>query len=441
MDLKDLIVVGVRCVRWAALACLPLFSFAQEEGVWASNIRSVKLHMAGDQLAYPVLRLNSGDQIELHFDDLDADVKYYTYSFELYNADWTPAPVSQFDYMKGFSMVRIQTYRNASITLTPYTHYFANIPDRNTYPTRAGNYLLKVFLNGDPNKLVLSKRFLVVDHRLTVSGSILQPFNPSLFKTHQKVQFFVNAQPLKPTNVFQQIKVVILQNNRWDMAIQGLQPTFNRQNILEYNTENEGIFPAQREWRWLNLMSLRLQTDRIDSGAYSNRGQTLYMKADAERGALQYRYYRDANGMYRLANIENNNPYWQGDYATVWFRYLTPQGVPYANQDLYVFGELTHYQLNDAAKMKFNQEKGVYENSLFLKQGYYDYIYVTRDRKTGALSSVNTEGNVWETENDYTILVYYRPLGGRSDELVGITRINALANRPGFNIRDAQRNQ
>lgn len=441
MDLKDLIAVGVRWVKWVALTCLPLFSFAQEEGVWASNIRSVKLHMAGDQLAYPILRLNSGDQIELHFDDLDADVKYYTYSFELYNADWTPAPVSQFDYMKGFSMVRIQTYRNASIALTPYTHYTANIPDRNTYPTRAGNYLLKVFLNGDPNKLVLSKRFLVVDHRLTVSGSILQPFNPSLFKTHQKVQFFVNAQPLKPTNVFQQLKVVILQNNRWDMAIQGLQPTFNRQNILEYNTENEGIYPAQREWRWLNLMSLRLQTDRIDSGAYSNRGQTLYMKADAERSALQYRYYRDANGMYRLANIENNNPYWQGDYATVWFRYLTPQGAPYVNQDLFVFGELTQYQLNDAAKMKFNAEKGVYENSLFLKQGYYDYIYVTRDRKTGAISSLNTEGNVWETENDYTILVYYRPLGGRSDELVGITRINSLANRPGFNIRDAQRNQ
>jgi len=441
MDLKDLMLRFAFCFCLLSVCTLPFTAKAQEEGVWVNNIHAVKLHIQGDQLRYPVIRLHSADKLELHFDDLDADVKYYTYSFELFNADWTPAPVSQFDYMKGFSMVRINTYRNASIALTPYTHYMATIPDQNTFPTRAGNYLLKVYLNGDVRKPVFSKRFLVVDHRLTVSGSILQPFNPAVFKTHQKVQFFVNAQPLRPTNVFQQIKVVILQNNRWDLAIQGMQPTFNRQNILEYNTENEGLFSGKREWRWLNLMSLRLQTDRIDSGAYTNKGQTLFMKAEGERNALLYRYYRDANGMYRLANIENNNPYWQGDYATVWFRYLTPQGKPYSNQDLYVFGELTNYQLNDAAKMQFNEEKGYYECPLFLKQGYYDYIYITRDRKTGAVSSLLTEGNAWETENDYTILVYYRPLGGRSDELVGITRVNALSNRPGFNIRDAQRNQ
>lgn len=408
---------------------------AQEEAVLSENIRSVKLHLAGNQLAYPIIRLNTNDQLELHFDDMDADVKYYAYTFELYNADWTPAPVSQFDYMKGFTMVRINTYRNSSIALTPYTHYMATLPDRNTYPTRAGNYLLKVYLNGDTKRLVFSKRFLVVDNRLNVTGNIVQPYNPSVFKTHQKVQFWVNAQPLKPNNVFQQIKVVILQNHRWDNAIYGLQPTFNRQLVLEYNTENEGLFPGQREWRWVNLTSLRMQTDRIDSGVYTNRGQTLYLKAEGERASFQYRYYRDANGMYSLSNIENNNPYWQGDYATVCFRYQTPSGQPYPNADVYLFGELTNYQLNESTRLKYNTATGYYETQQLLKQGYYDYIYVTRDRKTGVVSTVVTEGNYWETENDYTILVYYRPLGGRSDELVGITRLNSLANRPGFNIR------
>lgn len=408
---------------------------AQEKAVISENIRSVKLHLAGNQLAYPIIRLNTNDQLELHFDDMDADVKYYAYTFELYNADWTPAPVSQFDYMKGFTMVRINTYRNSSIALTPYTHYMATLPDRNTYPTRAGNYLLKVYLNGDTKRLVFSKRFLVVDNRLNVTGNIVQPYNPSVFKTHQKVQFWVNAQPLKPNNVFQQIKVVILQNHRWDNAIYGLQPTFNRQLVLEYNTENEGLFPGQREWRWVNLTSLRMQTDRIDSGVYTNRGQTLYLKAEGERASFQYRYYRDANGMYSLSNIENNNPYWQGDYATVCFRYQTPSGQPYPNADVYLFGELTNYQLNESTRLKYNTATGYYETQQLLKQGYYDYIYVTRDRKTGVVSTVVTEGNYWETENDYTILVYYRPLGGRSDELVGITRLNSLANRPGFNIR------
>ncbi|MFO0415419.1 MAG: type IX secretion system plug protein domain-containing protein, partial [Bacteroidota bacterium] len=118
-----------------------------------SSIHSIKFHVYGDQLAYPIIKLNSTDRLELHFDDLDADVKYYSYTYILCNADWTTAPISQFDYMKGFTNVRIGTYRNSSVVLTRYTHYSAEIPDRNTAPTRSGNYLLKVFLNGDTSKL------------------------------------------------------------------------------------------------------------------------------------------------------------------------------------------------------------------------------------------------------------------------------------------------
>ncbi|MEY4628248.1 MAG: hypothetical protein RLZZ595_574, partial [Bacteroidota bacterium] len=39
-----------------------------------------------------------------------------------------------------------------------------------------------------------------------------------------------------------------------------------------------------------------------------------------------------------------------------------------------------------------------------------------------------TEQNAWETENQYLILVYYRPLGGRYDELVAVRQINSQFN-------------
>ena len=98
-----------------------------------------------------------------------------------------------------------------------------------------------------------------------------------------------------------------------------------------------------------------------------------------------------------------------------------------------LYGELTNYELTERTKMVFNKETGMYETSQFLKQGNYDYIYVTADRKTKRISADVTEGNWWETENNYTILIYYRPLGGRADELVGMTQVNSLANRPNFN--------
>jgi hypothetical protein len=417
------------------LLLLPaLFSFAQEtDRILYGNIRSVKLHGYGDQLAYPIIRLGGGDQLELHFDDMDADFKYYSYTFILCNADWTVAQMSQFDYMRGFSNVRINTYRNSSIALTRYTHYTASLPDRNTFPTRSGNFLLKVFVNGDTSKTAFTKRFLVIDNKVTAGATILQSFNPAVSKSHQKVQLSVNVQNLKPTNIFQQIKVVILQNYRWDNCIKNIQPTFIRQNILEYNVENDVLFPSQKEWRWVNLSSFRLQTDRIEKGDYTNKGQTLYIKPDGDRSALRYMYYRDANGMYQLGNIEQNNPYWQGDYATVWFRYFNNNNQPFADKDLYLFGELTNYELAERNKMIFNQETGMYENKQMLKQGLYDYMYVTVDKKTKQTSIDATEGNWWETENNYTLLVYYRPLGGRTDELVGITQVNSLANRPQMN--------
>lgn len=407
--------------------------------VYKQNIRSIKLHNQGDQLAYPIIRLNGGDQLELHFDDLDADVKYYSYTFLLCNADWTPALLSQFDYMRGFSNVRIGTYRNSSIALTRYTHYMAMLPDKNTSPTRSGNYILKVFTNGDTSQTVFTKRFLVVDNRVNAGASVLQAFNASVARSHQKLQFSVNVQNIKPTNIFQQIKVVVLQNNRWDNCIANLQPTFIRQNVLEYNTENEGLFKAQKEWRWVNLSILRLQTDRIEKGDYTNRGQTLWIKPESERNQLRYMYYRDINGMYMLGNIENNNPYWQGDYTGVWFQYFTPDKQPYADKDVYLFGEFTNYELTEANRLIYNQEKNLYENKQFLKQGNYDYCYVTVDRKTKQISADITEGNWWETENNYTILVYYRPLGARADELVGITQVNSLAGRPNMNNRNEVR--
>lgn len=420
---------------------IPIFSFhsfsnAQNaDRIVKNNISSVKLHPYGDPLSYPIIRLNSSDRLELHFDDLDADVKYYAYTFILCNADWTQANLSQFDYMQGFSNVRINTYRNANTVLTRYTHYMSEVPNKNTFPTRSGNYLLKVFLNGDTTQLAFAKRFLVVDNRASAGMSILQPFNSSVFRTHQKVQFSVNVQNIKPTNIFQQIRIVLLQNYRWDNAIRNIQPTFVRQNILEYNTENEGLFPAQKEWRWVNLTSLRLQTDRIEKGDYNERGQTLYIRPDGERNGLRYMYYRDANGLFQLNNIEGRNPYWQSDYATTVFKYIPPKNIPYEGKDLYIYGELTNYELTERNQMNFNEEEGYYENKLFLKQGYYDYMYLLRDQKTGKIDALQTEGNWWETENNYTLLIYYKPLGGRADELVGIAQANSLANRPAIETR------
>jgi hypothetical protein len=402
------------------------------EKVFSDRIKSVQLYPSGNQLGYPIIHLGGGEQLELHFDDLDANIKNYSYTFQLCNADWTPALLSHFDFIKGFSQVRISNYRISSVAYTRYTHYQAPVPDRNCIPSRSGNYILKVFLNSDTSKLIFTRKMLVVQEAASIAAQIQQPFNGQFFKTHQKIQFKVNInESINLSSPQQQIKVAILQNNRWDNAITGIKPTFFSRNVLDYNTENDAVFPAGKEWRWLDLRSFRLQSDRVAKVNYSNTATEIFVKPDVDRSGQRFNFYRDANGRYALSTSENLDALFQSDYATVRFTFIPPGNQPYADKDVYLLGQLDDYNLDPDSKMTYNSEKGVYETSLFLKQGYFDYMYVTVDRNNPKARPTfdGTEGNLWETENEYMILVYYRQLAGRADELIGFTKLSSLTNR------------
>jgi hypothetical protein len=402
--------------------------------IYKSNIHSVKLHKYGDIYSYPVLTLNTNDQLELHFDDMDPEYKNYYYGFQLCNADWKPANIQTFDYIRGFQSNRITTYRSSSIVQTRYTHYQAVLPERNSAPTKAGNYLLKVFLNDDTSKLVFTKRLLIVNTKASVSALVTQPFNNNYYRTHQRVQVTVNTANAQ-INAFspQDLKVVVVQNNNWSASSVIDRPTIFRGNYFEYNDEENTTFQAGKEWRWIDLRSLRLMSDRMQQIIDTNKTRTdIYVKADGERRQQLYIYYRDYNGIYTVENTDGTNPYWQSDYAWTHFTFIPPGNRAYEGKSVYVFGELTNYEQNDYSKMIFNEEKGIYEKALYLKQGYYNYSYVTlTDRiQAGVQPSLeNTEGNYWGTENGYMVLIYFRPFGARADELIGFTRLNSVIQR------------
>jgi hypothetical protein len=405
-----------------------------EESVRDSAIRTAMLFPYGNQMGLPVIKLGSADQLELHFDDLQNQYKNYYYSFQLCNADWSTALVSYFDYVKGFSNNRINTYRNSSIAQKKYIHYQAYLPEKTCIPTRSGNYLLKIYLDGDTSKTVFTKRFMVYDDKSTVAAQIIQPFNSNTYKTHQRIIVRVNTQALNISNPQQQLKLVVLQNNRWDNAAKNILPTFVRGKDIEYNTDSELNFQAGREWRWADLRSFRFWSDRIRKGEQDQNGNTIYLKPDSQRKGLRYSFYRDLNGMFTIENTDRVNPYWQGDYAKVQFNYLPPGNKIIENKELYLIGKFTNYELNSDTRMKFDRETGIYQTSLLLKQGYYSYQYMlySKNGKEYFSDTDETEGNFWETENTYQVLVYFKNFGARADELIGFGAVNSLNGRNGI---------
>ena len=397
--------------------------------IYSPSIGSPQLYMAGNQLQYPILRLKSTDQMELHFDDLDdGAVKNYYCSFVLCNEDWTPADVSEFDYVKGFSQVRIDNYTISSIALTRYTHYQVTLPDPNAIPIHSGNYLLKVYLDGDTSKLAFTKRFLVVDSRVPVQCQLMQPQDNTLARAFQHFQLRVNAAAVNPTSPLDQIKVDVLQNNRWDNAMRNLKPTFATNNDLQYNNPDDLNFEGGSEWRWIDLQSFRFQTERLQSVSTTKTSTDIIAKPDGDRSQKEYFFYKDNNGNYFINTTEQYNPLYQTDFATVHFSFTPGGGAAFPDKDVYMIGRFNGDAPNDSTRMAWNADKGRYERSFFMKQGYYNYAYVTVDRSDPAMkpSFAQTEGNHIDTENSYLILVYYRAPGARADELVGINRFNSL---------------
>lgn len=411
--------------------CITSIAFTQTaiaDVVYSSNIKSIKLFQQNNQESLPVINLNSTDLLELHFDDLDGGyTKNYYYTYQLCNADWSEADVNAFDYIKGFTQNRIVQARPSSVTLSKYVHYQVTLPEKNCIPSKSGNYLVKVYLNGDAEQVVFTKRMFVVNSSAAIAMQILQPFDNNIYRTHQKLQFTINTGQLNLYNPAQQLKVCLLQNQRWDNAISNLQPTFMRENLFEYNGEQDCVFPAGKEYRWLDLRSFRFESDRVARRDESKNPIDIYVKPDATRIGQRYLFFKDLNGWYDIVTTDLVNNWWQTGYANTHFTYIPENNQPYTGQDIYILGEFTGNDLSNENKMDYNADKGIYEKTLLLKQGYYSYQYVTKDlkdKKTRASFEL-TEGNYWETENTYTLLVYYRSFSGRHDELVGFTTSNS----------------
>lgn len=413
--------------------CYLLQAQREPDHVYMPSIRTVKLFQQNNQQSMPLITLNSGNQLELHFDDMSGYAKNFYYTYVLCNADWTPADLNVFDYIKGFTQNRLTQYRNSTFSSTKYVHYQALLPESSCMPTKSGNYMLVVFLDSDTSKIAFTKRLMIVDNKVGIGAQVQQPFDNEIVRTHQKLQFVVNTQQLNILSP-QQTQVVILQNNRWDDAVKDIQPSFIRNNVLEYNSDQDCVFPAGKEYRWADLQSFRFQSDRVDRVEKNNEPVDIYIKTDVERNNLRYIFFRDRNGFDEIATTEGVNPWWQTDYANVHFTFAPARNQPFAGKSVYMLGEMTGNQIGDTSRMEYDAAKGVYTKTVLLKQGYYSYTYVTKDNKNPNAKSdpALTDGNYWETENQYTVLFYYRPFTSRYDELIGIATVNSKQLGSGF---------
>jgi hypothetical protein len=393
-----------------------------EDFSYRASIKTDLLYREGFELSAAILQLNTADKLHLSFDDLDPGPKSYSYTFIHCDASWNPSNLSQGDFIDGYTEDKISEYKYAFNTLQKYIHYDLVFPSETVKLTKSGNYILKVFADFDPAKVVLTRRFMMVDPKINIEATV-KP-NPMDQMRKQDINFTLNCGTYAVDNPQAEIKVTICQNSRWDNAITNLKPLFIRENQLIYTYDSGNSFNGGNEFRILDIRSFRFQSERVLKFDFdSAKNKHVYLLNDDIRQYKRYSTYSDINGKYKIKSQEGINSDLEGDYAYVHFAISFDN--PINDGSFYVFGGLTNWKADPRFVLTYNPKKFVYECVAYLKQGYYNYHYVFVRDKTIILDESLTEGNHSETENEYTIYVYHRPLGARYDQLIGIKQINS----------------
>ncbi len=388
--------------------------------VYTDNLSTVVFSKTGIPLSLPTIDTKSRTSVTLTFDDMDADVKQYVYQVQLCNRDWTPSSLEYSEYVEGFTEAKIITYQPGYNTLIPYEHYSLTLPNQDIRFTKSGNYLLKVYEESKGKKIVLTRRFMLVEPTLGILP-LLSPATGANYNTNQEFSFSVSTKNFNVSNPLNEIRASVLQNGRWDNAIVNLAPKYVQGDQIQYDSKELISFPAGKEFRFMDLRSYRSRTERMKKIERGPDTWEIYLIPDVDRSGQVYIKYKEINGGFMvLSNDEPDDPDLKGEYVRTHFALLRHDSIEDAS--VYIVGKLTDWQLKEDFKMNFHDTKqgGFYETTALLKQGVYDYQYAVKRKNDPQTDFSTLEGNWFEAENEYTIFIYYRPFGARYDRIVGV---------------------
>ena len=387
------------------------------------QVRSVKLSVMGAPLSMPIVDIKApGGVLNLEFDHLGDELRDYAYTILHCNRDWSFSELDQLEYIDGFTEDRITNIEPSFNAITQYTHYTLRLPNQNVRWSKSGNYILRI-TDKEDDRVVLERRFMVVEPQWRIDASLTRTVMVEKSNTHHEIDFKVVTKNARISNAQNDVSAIVLQNGRWDNAIGPLKPYIERADGISFDYQDVVIFPAGKEFRFFDIRTFDFRGDHVKT--ISDRGDYIdvTLRTDETRFARPIDFRPDANGRFIIENNNANQTLLQCDYASVLFSIV--QHMPIDEADVYVFGELTDWQLKPELKMEYSHEARTYYCEAILKQGYYNYQYVVLDHRTGALDPDGLEGNWYETGNLYTLLVYYHPFGSRYDRLMGAVTLNS----------------
>jgi hypothetical protein len=397
--------------------------FGFKDFCFDNNIRTVMAYKSGNELSEPYIALNSNETITFMFDDLSEASRDFYYTIKHCNADWEEDNLFVNDYMKGFAENNIYDLKYSVNTTVFYKNYTLTIPNEDVQIVTSGNYLLKVYDRYDNELPVFQKGFKVFENKVALSLKY-RPVTGYGSNGKQQLEFSLNKGSLPLQNHSIELKLRVEQNSQ-RMPSQALPTIAFQTNLnIDYSNATKNIYKAESEYRTFDIRSLAYNAEGVNKIINQSQQYHALLNIDQQNDSEIYQYSRDINGKYfidsdRINKHTDKNQ--EADYINVYFTIENPN--PQRNRKIYIYGALSDWGLKPECRMEYNESRQAYEATLLLKQGYYNYKYVAVDNNINFLSDF-FDGSFVETENSYTVNVYYKGIHDRWDRLVAIESVD-----------------
>jgi hypothetical protein len=396
-------------------------SFAQVEKEIAPpyNIKTISF-VQNEQNAIPIFKLGEG--FHLQFDDLFGNEADYYYEITHCDYNWNPTDIPKSEYLRGFDNQRISDYTNSFNTLQIYSHYRLAIPNQFTQLLISGNYILKILNNN--KEVVFSRKFILYEDIVTIPIQIKRARTVSNLESKHNLEFTIKSSTITFQNPSKNVKVILLQNGQFNDAITNIAPQYTIGNDLIYKYDTQTQFWAGNEFLYFENKDIRAANNNLARVDSNNEIYSSYLYTNNSRTNYPYSVTQDINGNFVVKNINATNSEVEADYAWAYFSLSAPTFR--INKDIYINGMFNNYNLTPEYKMDYNEKKGIYEKAVLIKQGFTNFQYTVADNK-GIIDHENAiDGNFYQTENDYSIMVYYRENTDRYDRAIGKGTANSL---------------
>ena len=392
--------------------------------IFDDSFRTLQTFLNGDDQGIPILALGSEDRLTVSYDRVADDRDYLRYRLIHCDASWLPDLLTAPEYLDGFNEATIDDYAYSDATTQRYVNYSLSLPNSQMAPRLSGNYLLQVYDETDPDHTLLQQRFSILEPQMRVGAGISSRTDIDYNDRHQQLNIALDTRGLVSTgSVYNDVLVEVSQNGREDNKVTLRTPSRVSGDVAYYEHQPSLIFPAGNEYRRMEILSTTFPGMHIAAVDYAYPYYHAQLETDLPRAGQPYSYDETQHGRFRIRSLDAEDSQTGGEYIIVHFSLEMPE---LQGRDIFVDGDLFQRRFSPESRMTFNRATGRYELLALLKEGAYNYQYLTVPTNGSTRGETATvEGDKYETVNQYLIKVYYRPPGTRYDRLVGVTQVTS----------------